>query len=272
MRAHEKPTFSFSFNVDAEIERFRQHMQQEDRRIPARKSNNLLIATWNLTNFGLQKRQRKHLQLMASIIEPFDVVAVQELADDLDHFDGLVAELGSDWDYYYTGQPGLTLPGLGWVRSYMYDSFGIVIYHEIDRADPAVRCAVIKCVRAGWGKINVVKKIHIYKGLQRFSKSFKEIMESPRLPDEKVLTRVFSEIRNLPVAALQSRPNPKCRHDRCGRRREMRSRSPRIRHCGDDKPRWSRESKAGWLGSACRKERRTVAGPRRAGSQAHGNG
>ncbi len=117
--------------------------------------------------------------------------------------------LGSDenWDYYYTGRPGLTLPGLGWIRSYMYDSFGISIYHEMDKDDPLVRCAVFKCVHAGWAKINVVKTMHIYDGLLRFSESFKKIMESPRLPAEAALTHVFSGIRNLPVATLQSKMN-----------------------------------------------------------------
>lgn len=153
--------------------------------------------------------------------------------------------LGSDenWDYYYTGKPGLTLPGLGWIRSYMYDSFGIAIYHEMDKDDPLVRCAVFKCVRAGWAKINVVKTMHIYDGLLRFSKSFKEIMESPRLPAEEDLAHVFSGIRNLPVAALQSKMNI---YAQILQKRYGRSRSPSAKWNPEllqNKSHWAQMSK-----------------------------
>jgi hypothetical protein len=115
--------------------------------------------------------------------------------------------LGPDdsWDYYYTGEPGLTVSGLGWVRSYMYDSKGINIYYQLDENNPVVRCAAFKWIRAGWAKINVVKSHHIHAGLQRFARSFKEIMESPRLPPVEVLADRFSEIRNLPVRSLQNK-------------------------------------------------------------------
>jgi hypothetical protein len=115
--------------------------------------------------------------------------------------------LGPDdnWDYYYTGEPGLTVSGLGWVRSYMYDSQGINIYYQFDENKPAVRCAAFKWLRAGWAKINVVKSHHIHAGLQRFARSFKEIMESPLLPSVEVLAAGFSEIKNLSLDSLQNK-------------------------------------------------------------------
>ena len=39
---------------------------------------------------------------MAEVIKKFDVVAVQEVADNLEHFYGLVDALGGSWDYFYT--------------------------------------------------------------------------------------------------------------------------------------------------------------------------
>ena len=79
--------------------------------------------------------------------------------------------LGSDdnWDYFYSGKPGLTIPGLGWVRSYMYDSYGINVYYQIDENNPVVRCATLRWIKAGWAKINVVKSHHIHAGLKRFA-------------------------------------------------------------------------------------------------------
>jgi hypothetical protein len=84
---------------------------------------------------------------------------------------GYVLGSDSDWDYLYTGKTGLTLPALGWVQSYMYDSMGINIYYAIEPTAPKVRCAVFKWLRAGWAGINMVQKKHIYRGLKRFGTS-----------------------------------------------------------------------------------------------------
>jgi hypothetical protein len=115
--------------------------------------------------------------------------------------------LGSDdnWDYFYSGKPGLAKPGLGWVRSYMYDSYGINIYDEIDPYAPLLRCASFKWVRAGWSKINVVKKHHIHDGIKRFAKSFKQIMEYPSLPSINAFSDAFSKIKALSADELKER-------------------------------------------------------------------
>lgn len=115
--------------------------------------------------------------------------------------------LGSDdnWDYFYSGKPGLTIPGLGWVRSHMYDSYGVNIYYEIDPYAPLLRCGAFKWVRAGWSKINAVKKHHIHNGIKRFAKSFKEIMEHPSLPSIKAFSDAFSKINAMSEAELKER-------------------------------------------------------------------
>ena len=107
--------------------------------------------------------------------------------------------LGSDdnWDYFYSGKPGLAKPGLGWVRSHMYDSYGINIYYEMDPYTPVVRFAAFKWIRAGWSKINVVKKYHIHTGIKRFAKSFKQIMEYPSLPGIDAFSEAYSKINAL---------------------------------------------------------------------------
>jgi hypothetical protein len=115
--------------------------------------------------------------------------------------------LGSDdnWDYFYSGKPGLTVPGLGWVRSHMYDSYGINIYSEMDPAAPLLRCGAFRWVRAGWSKINVVKKHHIHNGIKRFAKPFKEILEHPSLPSIAALSDTYSIIKALSEDALKNR-------------------------------------------------------------------
>ena len=115
--------------------------------------------------------------------------------------------LGSDddWDYFYSGKKGLTVPALGWVSSYMYASSAINIYYEIDPGSPRVRCAMFKWLRAGWSGINMVQRKHIYNGLKRFAGTFKQIMEYPSLPSVEVLAADFSQIRTYSDDALRSK-------------------------------------------------------------------
>ncbi len=110
---------------------------------------------------------------------------------------GLVLGSDDDWNYLYSSEKGLTKSGLGWVSSYMYDSFSVTVYDEIDPGRPLVRCGIFKWVRAGWAKINVVNKRHIYSGLERYVKTFREIFEHTFLPDPKRLERLFAPIESL---------------------------------------------------------------------------
>jgi hypothetical protein len=110
---------------------------------------------------------------------------------------GYVLGSDDDWDYFYSGEPGVTITGLGWVRSYMYDAYGITVYYELNSKTPLLRCGVFRWVRAGWSIFNYVKRHHIYKGLQRFAKSFKYIMEYPYLPSADNMSAAFSKIKSL---------------------------------------------------------------------------
>jgi len=118
---------------------------------------------------------------------------------------GYVLGTDEDWDYFYSGKKGLTIPALGWVSSYVYASSAINIYYEIDPGSPRVRCAMFKWLRAGWFGINMVKRRHIYNGLKRFGKPFKQIMEYPSLPPVEVLAADFSRIRKFSDGTLRSK-------------------------------------------------------------------
>ena len=118
---------------------------------------------------------------------------------------GYVLGHDTDWDYIYSGKTGLTIPGLGWVRSYMYDSSAINIYYEMDPGAPVVRCAMFKWLKAGWFDINMVQKKHIYRGLKRFASSFKEILEFRQLPSLDIMADDFWRIRGLSDEAMKSK-------------------------------------------------------------------
>lgn len=115
---------------------------------------------------------------------------------------GLVVGSDRDWTYLYTGQPGLNWPGMGSVRSYMYDSYSAAFYLE-SPARPGTRFAVFKWVRAGWAGINMVRSEHIHAGLRRFGESFRAILEHPAARDAKALEERFAAIRTLPEQELR---------------------------------------------------------------------
>jgi endonuclease/exonuclease/phosphatase family metal-dependent hydrolase len=104
MRAHEKPDFRYDLKLAEELERIEGHKVQ--RGLPSATDRNLVVATWNLTNFGVQKREDTHITIMAEIIKSFDVVAIQEVADNLEHLESLLAKLGAGWDATYTDVAG----------------------------------------------------------------------------------------------------------------------------------------------------------------------
>jgi len=106
MRLHPKPDFPHDFDLQEEIDRIKAH--QIKRGIPKPTNQNLIIATWNLTNFGLQEREDKHIRMMAEIARPFDVIAVQEVADNIKHLSKLLDYLGADWDVKLTDVGGNT--------------------------------------------------------------------------------------------------------------------------------------------------------------------
>jgi hypothetical protein len=87
----------------------------------------------------------------------------------------------------------------------MYASQGINVYDALDPAEPRVRCAVFKWLRAGWSGINMVKRKHIFKGLIRFADTFSEIVESPLMPSVEKLSSDYAQIKALSTGALRAR-------------------------------------------------------------------
>ncbi|MEO0329191.1 MAG: endonuclease/exonuclease/phosphatase family protein [Pseudomonadota bacterium] len=69
--------------------------------IPARKSEeNLLIASWNIKEFGHTKQRRPEAYLyIAEIISNFDLVVIQEVKSTLKDLYLLKRLLGNDWEY-----------------------------------------------------------------------------------------------------------------------------------------------------------------------------
>jgi endonuclease/exonuclease/phosphatase family metal-dependent hydrolase len=86
MPAFPKPRFAYRYDVDRELEALRTYPEQpdrQDRAIPAKGPGHLLLATWNIANLGLQRRDDADYRLLAEILGWFDLTAIQEVNDDL---------------------------------------------------------------------------------------------------------------------------------------------------------------------------------------------
>jgi hypothetical protein len=115
------------------------------------------------------------------------------------------AIIGGDqsWTYLYAAAAGLAKPGLGWVKSYIYDSLSIIIYAEPIENQNFVQAGVFKWLSAGWAGLNMVKPMHIHEGLLRFAGPFKTLLERPDLPAPEWLATYFRPLGEMPLKDLR---------------------------------------------------------------------
>ena len=136
---------------------------------------------------------------------------------------GCVVGNDQNWNYLYSDEKGLNKLGMEWVSSYLYSAHSIVVY-VTDTSTNTIRVGNFKWLDAGWAKINMVKSSHILNGIKRFAMNFKEVLESPGLPDVRTLAQKYKELKqsseeNLRhmvssyLSALQSSGAPEVQSD-----------------------------------------------------------
>ena len=121
---------------------------------------------------------------------------------------GAIIGPDTDWNYFYSGQKGLSKTGLGWVDSYMYDAFSVSILFEPGTSKTQTRYMAFKWLRAGWGGINMVKQENIMEGCNRFASGFKKVLESPQLPEAGHLIDIYARIKGLSDQDLTAKLQP----------------------------------------------------------------
>lgn len=131
MPAFRKPTFAFDYDVDAELRGLRDYSKlpgKEDRAIPAKAKDRLLLATWNIANLGVQERREKDYRLIAEIVSWFDLAAIQETNDDLEGLRGIQAQLPKRYRVLFS-DPG----GNNERFAFVFDSKRVEVLEEIGR-------------------------------------------------------------------------------------------------------------------------------------------
>jgi hypothetical protein len=121
---------------------------------------------------------------------------------------GAIIGPDGDWNYFYSGEAGLNKIGMGWVKSYMYDAFSVTILFEPAAHQPRTRRVTFKWLNAGWNGINMVSRENILEGCRRFDSGFRQVLESPQLPDTERLAGLLTRIKALSDHDLSDRLQP----------------------------------------------------------------
>ena len=134
-------------------------------------SNTLLLATWNIREFG-DNRKLESLFYIAEIISRFDLVAVQEVSGNKKGLEKVMAILGKNWSYIATDSTEGSAGGQE-CMAFLYDtnkvSFknlaGEIVLPKNNLIDDLQFARTPFCVsfQAGWFKFNL-STVHIYYG------------------------------------------------------------------------------------------------------------
>lgn len=104
MPSFPKPKFVFNYDVPTEIQNLRAH--KTTREIPDRTNNKLLLGSWNIANLGLHKRSSDHYRLIAEVLSWYDIVAVQEVNDNLEGLKAIESILPSEYNLIFSDKGG----------------------------------------------------------------------------------------------------------------------------------------------------------------------
>jgi hypothetical protein len=118
---------------------------------------------------------------------------------------GVILGNDDDWNYYYSGEPGSSKAFLGWVKSYIYDYFSVAVYVETGSSPSMFRTGVFQWIRAGSAGINFVLPRHIIKGIKRYAKSSKSVLESPKLPAPNQIASAYQQLSSLSQSDLREK-------------------------------------------------------------------
>ncbi|MDH3494535.1 MAG: endonuclease, partial [Acidobacteriota bacterium] len=111
--------------IVAGIQRLR--LQFDQNQFPYKKTDrSLILGTWNIRNFDDDRfnygpRTEEALYYIAEIISRFDVIAVQEVCEDVSPLDRVIGLLGRQYDYILTDVTHSSLGGNKERLGFIYD-------------------------------------------------------------------------------------------------------------------------------------------------------
>jgi len=146
---------------------------QLDKQVPAKTATDtLLLATWNIRKFG-DNRRTESLHYIAEIVSRFDLVAVQEITNNMSGLQKMVSFLGPNWDYIVTDSTEGTAGG-GERMAFIYDRCkvffrkmaGKIVLPDsklVDKKWQFARTPFTVSFQAGWFRF-ILTTAHVYYG------------------------------------------------------------------------------------------------------------
>jgi endonuclease/exonuclease/phosphatase family metal-dependent hydrolase len=102
-----KPSFTYNYQLDAQIQALRDWEKTEPgRNIPDKAQDRVLLATWNIANLGVQDRRDQDYELIAEILGWFDVIAIQETHSDLTGLMSIKRYMSADYRLLFSDAGG----------------------------------------------------------------------------------------------------------------------------------------------------------------------
>ena len=124
-----KPRFAYEYDFDRELTALRAYRRKKPgRQIPRKASDRVLIGTWNIANLGVQDRLDTDYALMAEIIGWFDLVAVQEVNDNLRGIEAIHSKLPARYDLLFSDASGNQER-----QAFLFDSRKVTRLKEVGR-------------------------------------------------------------------------------------------------------------------------------------------
>jgi len=100
------PTPKHSYTYSKERDAITKHFTK--RNVPKSTPGRLLLASWNVANLGVQGRTLNAKKLIAHTLKRFDLVALQEVKNELGSFHSVMKHMGPAFDYFITDPGGNT--------------------------------------------------------------------------------------------------------------------------------------------------------------------
>lgn len=124
-----KPRFEYSYELAHELAALKSYRREKPgRQIPAKAKDRLLVGTWNVANLGVQDRLDSDYALIAEVMSWFDLVAVQEVNDDLRGVEAIHGHLPSRYDLLFSDASGNRER-----QAFLYDSRKVKRLREVGR-------------------------------------------------------------------------------------------------------------------------------------------
>jgi endonuclease/exonuclease/phosphatase family metal-dependent hydrolase len=121
-----KPAFPYDYDIQAQVRFLRAHRQTPDRLIPAKHPDRMLLATWNIANFGAQERRDSEFQLLAEILSWFDIAAIQECRENFSHLEQVHNHMPASCRLLFTD-----IAGNQERMAFVYDSSKLTLLEKI---------------------------------------------------------------------------------------------------------------------------------------------